>query len=104
MVIGVESGSPAEQAGVRQRDVIVGLDEKPMTGVDDLHRLLTEARIGVPSKLTVLRPDGRAEIEVVPTELVSERLRAAAAHCRKHQQGGDYSPPCWFATHARRCW
>jgi len=28
------------------RDVIVGFDNQPVTGIDDLHRLLTEERVG----------------------------------------------------------
>ena len=40
----------------------------PVGTVDDLHRLLTERQIGVPAALTVLRPTGRNELEVVPRE------------------------------------
>jgi len=68
LVLTVEPGSPAEKAGVRLRDVIVEFDHHPVGTVDDLHRLLTERQIGVPAALTVLRPTGRNELEVVPRE------------------------------------
>jgi hypothetical protein len=36
--------------------------------VDDLHRLLTDARVGVNSSLTVLRWTEKLELKVVPEE------------------------------------
>jgi S1-C subfamily serine protease len=51
---------------VRDGDVVVASGKTPVTGVDDLHVLLTEDRIGQPMPLTVLRNGGRREIEVVP--------------------------------------
>jgi S1-C subfamily serine protease len=68
LALSVEPGSPAERAGVRERDVIIEFNHQPVGGVDDLHRLLTEARIGVPSTLTVLRPQERTVVEIVPAE------------------------------------
>jgi len=64
----VESGSPAEAAGLKPGDVIHALGEVPVRGVDDLHRELTEDLIGVPKKLAVLRGAERRVITVVPGE------------------------------------
>ncbi len=64
----VESGSPAEAAGLKPGDVIHALGEVPVRGVDDLHRELTEELIGVPQKLAVLRGAERRVITVVPGE------------------------------------
>jgi S1-C subfamily serine protease len=40
---------------LQEGDIIVALDETPVRSVDDLHRILTEARIGVACELTLLR-------------------------------------------------
>jgi S1-C subfamily serine protease len=67
-VISVEDGSPAKRAGLREGDIIVSLEGQPVAGVDDLHRLLTEVRVGVSCALTVLRWTDKLEIKVVPEE------------------------------------
>jgi S1-C subfamily serine protease len=68
VVLGVNEGGPARRAGLREGDVIVALDAKPVAGVDDLHRLLTDANVGVSSALTVLRYTERLELKVTPEE------------------------------------
>ena len=68
VVAAVTDGSPAERAGLREGDVIIALDGKPVAGVDDLHRLLTDARVGISSTLTVLRRTEKLELRVVPEE------------------------------------
>ena len=68
MVVGVASGSPAERAGLHHGDVIVRLGGQPVAGVDDLHRLLTEAQVGVNSLITVLRGTEKLDLTIVPQE------------------------------------
>ncbi|GAC1429162.1 MAG: hypothetical protein NVS1B11_23580 [Terriglobales bacterium] len=68
IVTTVENGSPAQKARLREADVIVALDGKPVAGVDDLHRLLTDARVGVSSTLTILRRTEKLEVSIVPEE------------------------------------
>src|SRR5579872_1893071 len=68
IVMSVEEQGPARRAGLRQGDVIIGLDGKPVAGVDDLHRLLTDATVGVNSTLTILRWTEKLELKVVPEE------------------------------------
>jgi len=68
VVSSVTAGSPAQKAGLREGDLIVALDGKPVAGVDDLHRLLTDARVGVSSTLTVLRWTDKLELKVIPEE------------------------------------
>lgn len=64
----VEENSPAKRAGLRAGDVIISLEGQPVAGVDDLHRLLTEVRVGVSSVLTVLRWTEKLELKIVPEE------------------------------------
>jgi len=68
VVISVTAGSPGQRAALREGDVIVALDGKPVAGVDDLHRLLTDARVGISSVLTVLRWTEKLELPIVPEE------------------------------------
>jgi len=68
VVISVTAGSPGQKADLREGDVIVALDGQPVAGVDDLHRLLTDARVGVSSVMMVLRWTERLELRVIPEE------------------------------------
>lgn len=66
LVLAPEPGSPAAKAGLQEGDVIVALEGEPVEGVDVLHRLLSEERIGVTTKLTLLRGSRKFEVAVVP--------------------------------------
>jgi S1-C subfamily serine protease len=66
LIIGVEPNSPAVNAGLQEGDVIVALDGEPVEGVDVLHPLLNEARIGLATELVVLRGSRRLNLTVVP--------------------------------------
>jgi S1-C subfamily serine protease len=68
LVLSVEENSPAKRAGLRDGDVIVALESKPVAGVDDLHRVLTDVRVAVSSALTVLRRTEKLELKIVPEE------------------------------------
>jgi S1-C subfamily serine protease len=67
-VTSVETGSPAEAAGVLRGDVIVALGGASVADVDDLQRLLGEAAIGHPTVLALLRLTERRELVVAPVE------------------------------------
>lgn len=66
LVVSVESGSPAETAGIRPGDVIVGFDDQLIQGIDDLHRCLTEMKVGHSCLLTILRENEKLQIDAVP--------------------------------------
>ena len=71
LVISVEKQSPAERAGLNQGDVIIALDGAPVRSVDDLHKILTEARIGSSCELTLLRQSQKIALPVVAQEAAS---------------------------------
>ena len=68
LVLGVEPGSPASRASLQEGDVVVGLDGRPIRGIDDLHRELTAARVGARSTFTLLRRGEKLEVEIWPAE------------------------------------
>jgi S1-C subfamily serine protease len=70
-VVSVEADSPAARGGVREGDLIVGFDGKPIAGIDDLHRLLTEERAGADAELTLIRGLRRKETVTVRPSLRS---------------------------------
>lgn len=54
-VTAVEPGAPAALAGIRDGDIIVELGGRAVTGVDDLHRVLTDEADGRRVEVCVLR-------------------------------------------------
>jgi len=68
LVVSFEGTSPARNAGVREGDIIIGFDDHPIAGIDDLHKLLSEDRIGRKSTLSVIRQTTIVKLEVMPEE------------------------------------
>ncbi|MCA9727330.1 MAG: trypsin-like peptidase domain-containing protein [Candidatus Eisenbacteria bacterium] len=68
LISSVERGSPAAEAGMLTGDLLVRFGGDPVAGVDDLHRHLTEDRIGVPTSLSVIRRTRVLELAVTPIE------------------------------------
>jgi S1-C subfamily serine protease len=68
MITAAEPDKPADVAGLMSYDVVVRLDGVPVTGVDDLIRLLNGERIGRAVKADVLRRGQLRSFEVHPTE------------------------------------
>ena len=73
LVIAVEPHSPAQRAGLHEGDVIIGLAEHAVAGIDDLHRLLTDKHIGRRISLSILRGATKMAVDIVPEE--SQPLR-----------------------------
>jgi S1-C subfamily serine protease len=68
LVVSVEKHSPAQEAGLRDGDIIVGFDERPIGTIHDLHKMLVSEQIGVPAKLLVIRHTEKLELSVLPAE------------------------------------
>src|SRR3954466_8508439 len=68
-VVEVVAGSPAERAGLRPEDLIVGLDGEPLTDVGDLQRSMTAEAIGRELALEVVRDGATRALRIVPGEL-----------------------------------
>jgi S1-C subfamily serine protease len=59
---------PAARAGVRPGDIIVAINGEPVTGLDDIARVLDHTWIGRKATVSVLRTGGRVELEIVADE------------------------------------
>ena len=68
MIAQVESAGPADAASLLMGDIIVNLDGRKASGVDDLIRLLDEERIGKHVTLDVLRTGKLRQVVVTPRE------------------------------------
>jgi S1-C subfamily serine protease len=65
-ITSIEHGSPAERFGLRSGDVIVGMDDKIVSSLDDLHKLLTKFDAGREYRLTIIRDFEKIVVSIVP--------------------------------------
>lgn len=68
LVVSFEDNSPARKAGMLEGDVIINFDDQPIAGIDDLHKLLTDARVGLKTPLVVIRRTEKITLDVMPEE------------------------------------
>src|SRR6516165_8266699 len=69
LVAGVEADGPAKRGGLTEGDIIVAFKDSAIHTIDDLHRALVGAEIGIKSPLTVIRGTELVNLLVVPEEL-----------------------------------
>ena len=68
-ITAVSEGTAAADAQLRPGDLIVDFGGEPVRGVDDLHRLLTEERIGELVAIRILRRGELRRLLVTPREI-----------------------------------
>jgi S1-C subfamily serine protease len=68
LVVSLEPDGPASRAGVREGDILVECAGEPVSGADDLHRLLTVERIGRRLPIGIIRGTDRLTLELSPRE------------------------------------
>jgi S1-C subfamily serine protease len=64
--IQIERGGPADKAGLKEGDLIIGLGDETVCGVDDLHRLLTGHEAVRETVLKVIRRTERLDLPIRP--------------------------------------
>ena len=74
LVRGVESGSPAEKAGVEAGDIITKFEGKTIEKSSDLPRLVGGVKPGTRSSLTVFRRGGAKDLSVVVAEIEPDKV------------------------------
>jgi S1-C subfamily serine protease len=72
LVVSVEKNSPAQRAGLREGDLIVGFGDQPIGSVHHLHKVLVGEQIGVNANVTVVRQTEKLELSILPAESRSE--------------------------------
>ena len=78
MVTGVESGSPADKAGVEAGDIITRFDGKPIEKVADLPRLVGNTKPGTKSAITVFRRGSARDLSITIAEIEPDKPVAKA--------------------------
>ncbi len=73
LIVALEKNSPAERSGLAEGDILLEVDDSPVAGIDDLHRLLTADRAGTAMQLTVLRKTEKLTRYIIPEEASPRR-------------------------------
>ena len=68
LVVSMDDNSPAKQAGLEEGDIVISFAGVQVDGIDELHRLLTEERVGVTQPITVIRRNEVCEFGISPVE------------------------------------
>lgn len=65
----LDPNGPAQKAGLQKEDVVIGLANHPMKGVDDLQHFLTDWPVGIPAEAQLLRGTNLIKRTIIPGEL-----------------------------------
>jgi S1-C subfamily serine protease len=68
LIVHLEPDAPAAKAGLNEGDIVLEFDGQTIVRVDDLHRLLTEERVGKICEIQVLRQLEKVTLWITPTE------------------------------------
>ncbi len=74
LVRGVESGAPADKAGVEAGDIILKFDGKPIEKSADLPRLVGATKPGTRASITVFRRGSTVDLTVQVAEIEPEKV------------------------------
>jgi serine protease Do len=79
-IVEVMEGTPASKAGMRAGDIVVAFEGRPVTETRLLQRLVAAAPMDRDARLTVLRREGRRQLNVrlaaMPTDVAGDRVAA----------------------------
>jgi serine protease Do len=80
VIVEVMEDTPAARSGLRNGDIVVAVNGRPITETRLLQRLIGATAPEADTRLTVLRQDGRRQVGVrlaaMPREVVGERVAA----------------------------
>ena len=87
LVNAVESGSPAEKAGIQVSDVITRFDGKPVNSADDLVRMVGNTRPGTRATVQVWRAKASRDLTVTIGEMPADDRTAGRQQQRRGTPG-----------------
>jgi len=82
IVTRIESGSPADKAGIRVGDVIVAANGRAIQSTRDMHNLVGLQRLGQSVELELYREGAELELTVVIQPVEINRIDGARVHAR----------------------
>jgi serine protease Do len=94
LVRSVESGSPADKAGIEAGDIITRFNGNPIDRATDLPRMVGSTKPGSHVNVTVFRRGGSRDLQVTVAELEQDQARAAVP-----ASGADKTKPAPSAQH-----
>lgn len=89
LVSGVESGTPAEKAGVEAGDIILKFDGKAIERASDLPRLVGNTKPGTKSTLTVFRRGATRELVITIAEVEADQPARKPVEKEEPQQSSS---------------
>ena len=100
LVQGVESGGPADKAGVEAGDIITKVDGKPIEKSGDLPRIVGATKPGAKTTLQVFRRGATRDVAVTVVEFEPEKpRRVAQARRRAARTAEDRDWPGGVGSH-----
>jgi len=76
LIVSIEKDSPAAQAGLREGDVIIAFNEKPVGSIHELHKMLMAEQIGLQSQIEIIRHAEKLTLAITPAESPSRAITA----------------------------
>jgi S1-C subfamily serine protease len=68
LVVSMDANGPAKLSGLEEGDIIYSFAGEKIEGIDELHRMLTDDRVGIRENIGVLRRAQRLELGIIPLE------------------------------------
>lgn len=94
-VLSVEKGYAAERAGIREKDIIIGLGDHKVGSVTDLTRALRNFKAGDTTTITVIRSGAETTLDITLDEK-PQNLDSAPAPEEDPSMPSDGSYEEWY--------
>ena len=102
-IVEVLADSPAERAGLRKGDIIVAVNDQPVSGPSDLTRRIASTPPGTRAPVTIVRDGGRKTIQVELGRLPERAQQPPPPGRARLSRPGGRRPSGRRAAPSRRC-